>query len=251
MRGQGKREQKRARRRGVGLLAACGLILLLSSGCSSKLPGFPVVQDDRPPTVIIARPPSGVRVRAGQVVEIQSTATDDHGVVRVELFVDGERVRTDAPPEQLPQLSYSLVQRWRPEKAGNVTVKVIAYDTAGQSSPPAAITVEVIGAPASPTVTVSPSPAPSPVAPTPTASQKPLISGTVAVRALNVRAGPGTAFPVVEHLRLGDSVMALARTSQGDWVQVRLSDGRTGWVATRYLEWSGNIGTLPVWQPGE
>lgn len=251
MRGRRKIKRKRARRRGASLLAVCGLVWLLSSGCGSELPGFPAAQDDRPPTVIIARPPSGVRVPAGQVVEIQSTATDDHGVVRVELFVDGERVRADAPPEQLPQLSYSLVQRWRPETTGNVTIKVIAYDTAGQPSLPAAITVEVIGAPASPTVTVSPSPVPSPVAPTPSASQGPLISGTVAVRALNVRAGPGTAFPVVEHLRLGDNVTALARTSQGDWVHVRLSDGRTGWVATRYLEWSGDIGTLPVWQPGE
>ena len=231
-----------------------GVFLLFLVGCESLSLPAPEAQADRPPTVIITRPPSGVRVPAGQVVEIQSTATDDRGVVRVELQANGQPVRADSPPEQLPQLSYTVVQRWRPQAPGEVVIKVIAYDTAGQASSPAAITVEVVGPAAKPTSTAAPRETTFPATFTPTPSPtvvSEVVSGTVTVGALNVRAGPGTAFAVVERLRQGDTVVGLARTQRGDWVQVRLPDGRTGWVSARYLKWSQDLTTLPLWQPGQ
>ncbi|MDQ7029980.1 MAG: SH3 domain-containing protein [Ardenticatenia bacterium] len=203
---------------------------------------------DRPPKVIITRPPSGVRVPAGQVLEVQSTATDDRGVVRVELFAGDRRLRSDVPPEQVPQFSFTVVQRWVPDTPGEVIVKVVAFDTAGQQSPVAAVLVEVVGPPPTPPPTPRPTTPSAPPA-TPTATGQEGLTGTVVARALNVRAGPSTAFAVVHRLRFGDPVVAVARNDQGDWVLIRISGERTGWVAARYLEWQRDVSTLPVWSP--
>ncbi|GEM_PF-6285148 len=240
--------RKRPPARLIGLVA--GMMVVVLVACQGGLSAA-LGQGDRPPTVIITRPPSGVRVPAGQVLEVQSTSTDDRGVVRVELFVGDRRLRSDTPPEQLPQVSFTVIQRWTPETPGEAILKVVAYDTAGQRSPVAAVLVEVVGQAPTPTPPVlSPSPSP-PSAPSPTPARAPQeeLSGTVVVRALNVRRGPGTSFAVVSRLRFGDPVVAVARNAQGDWVLVRLTGDRTGWVAARYLEWQRDVDTLPVWSP--
>lgn len=103
-------------------------------------------------SAVINSPPSGTTVTVGEVVEITSTATADAGVARVELSVNGQMVRTDAPPGATPE-SFSVVQTWTPVAAGTVTVSVVAYDTEGAASEAATIslTVEVGVAAAMPT----------------------------------------------------------------------------------------------------
>ena len=56
--------------------------------------------------------------------------------------------------------------------------------------------------------------------------------------ALNVRAGPGTAEPVLDSLPRGAVAEGTGRTElvDGDlWVELRLSDGATGWASARFL----------------
>ena len=48
---------------------------------------------------------------------------------------------------------------------------------------------------------------------------------------LNVRTGPGTAYPKTGLLRKGDKVVVTGRTKAGDWLAVTLADGTTGWVS--------------------
>ncbi|MBT9281309.1 MAG: SH3 domain-containing protein [Hydrogenibacillus schlegelii] len=50
-----------------------------------------------------------------------------------------------------------------------------------------------------------------------------------AVRDLNVRSGPGTDRPVIGRIQPGTRYPLL--DTAGDWRKIRLSDGRTGWVA--------------------
>jgi uncharacterized membrane protein YgcG len=50
---------------------------------------------------------------------------------------------------------------------------------------------------------------------------------------VNVREGAGTAYPVIARLTPNSPVTSLA--SSGDWTQVRLADGREGWVANFLL----------------
>jgi uncharacterized protein YgiM (DUF1202 family) len=50
---------------------------------------------------------------------------------------------------------------------------------------------------------------------------------------LNLRTGPGTQFRIVEGLQTGNGVEILKRTES--WTQVRLPDGKEGWIPAGYL----------------
>ncbi|HEY8487862.1 MAG TPA: N-acetylmuramoyl-L-alanine amidase [Thermaerobacter sp.] len=50
---------------------------------------------------------------------------------------------------------------------------------------------------------------------------------------LNLRAGPGTEFEVID--RIPQATVVTLRTKQGGWFEVQAPSGRTGWVAGEYL----------------
>lgn len=63
---------------------------------------------------------------------------------------------------------------------------------------------------------------------------------------INVRSGPGTAFPVIGVLVVGEQVPALGRTPGGDWVKVVYPGAPegTGWVFSPYVRLV--YGELPI-----
>ena len=79
---------------------------------------------------------------------------------------------------------------------------------------------------ATPTVTPTPSPTPPPT-PTPTAtSASPTVSIT---RAMNVRAGPGTNYPIVGQASPGDQFPISGKNPAGGWWQI-IYGGQYAWV---------------------
>lgn len=65
-------------------------------------------------------------------------------------------------------------------------------------------------------------------------------------QSINVRAGAGTEYGVLGTLPPDQPIEALAQTSDGTWVQVRLNDGTTGWVAASLVVVQGaSISDLP------
>lgn len=58
--------------------------------------------------------------------------------------------------------------------------------------------------------------------------------GRVNADRLNLRDGAGTQFAVIGAALRGDAVAVLEESD--DWLRVRLADGRTGWVAAKYVE---------------
>jgi len=81
-----------------------------------------------------------------------------------------------------------------------------------------------------------PPPTPAPVAAQPAAEAAPAPAPeTVRVTGskLNVRASPTTAAASVARVKKGDQLAVLGR--DGEWVQVKLADGTTGWVSGRYV----------------
>lgn len=60
-----------------------------------------------------------------------------------------------------------------------------------------------------------------------------------------VRKGPGTEFPILRRLPAGTKVTVLAW--HNEWYQIKLSDGKTGWIA----EWLLDGSNLPSPQPRE
>ncbi|MCL4836211.1 MAG: PD40 domain-containing protein [Caldilineaceae bacterium] len=70
-------------------------------------------------------------------------------------------------------------------------------------------------------------------------------SGLVLAEGLNVRAGPGTDFPVIGAFAQNERVTLLARNEAGDWVEIALPGG-SGWVYAPLLQPDSPVTDLPV-----
>jgi uncharacterized protein YraI len=62
---------------------------------------------------------------------------------------------------------------------------------------------------------------------------------------VNVREGPGQAYPVIGRLDGGKSLPIVGRSADGAWWQVRL-DGRLGWVARQVVLATGDADAAPI-----
>ena len=96
------------------------------------------------PIVQIDSPASNARIPVGQEIEIKSTAKDKTFIQRVELYVNDDLIQKDAPPIPKGQMTFTVLQRWVPTEAGQVKLYVLAYDSQGKASYPAAIMLEVM-----------------------------------------------------------------------------------------------------------
>ncbi len=94
------------------------------------------------PTIILSSPPHGSQFREGEDVAFQSVASDDKGVTRVELVIDGIVVRTDSAPGPQGQPTFTLVQTWKATQ-GTHAISVRAYNASSVPSDPAAISITV------------------------------------------------------------------------------------------------------------
>jgi hypothetical protein len=201
------------------------------------------------PIVSITAPENGSSFSVGQEVEIAFSAADVKGVSQVELSIDTQpiRIQTVEPPVN----SFVGSQSWTPETPGSHSVDLRAFNVDGDVSDSVQITI-IINAPVAealptetstpeptPTVPVVP-PTPTSVPPTPTATtesveeptseNKPVVTALVG---LNVRAGPGTDYPVVGRLAEGDTAEIVGRNDLATWWQIVFSSniGDRAWVA--------------------
>ena len=81
---------------------------------------------------------------------------------------------------------------------------------------------------------------------TPAANPK---STTPMVRAtlpMNVRSGPGVTYPIIGALEDGKEATITAKNPAGDWWEVQLENGGTGWVYGQLVETSGDAGAIAV-----
>ncbi len=251
----------------------CGLFLV---GCQLFAEEMPI---NEPPLVQIISPASNARIPTGKEVEIKSVATDESFIERIELYVNDDLIRIDSPPIKGGQVTFTVLQRWVPIRAGEVRVRVVAYDADGAISHPVGITLEAVGetlaelqptkvptataiaslTPVStPTSTPTlppppPPPSPSPPPPTPpppppTATPIRQIEGRVTnFGPLNVRNGPNTSTAQLGWLNPNDFVLGIARNQAGNWAKIRYgADNREGWVFAQRVRWSSDFKALPV-----
>ena len=116
--------------------------------------------------------------------------------------------------------------------------------------------------------TVSPTATPSPIPPSPTAAptatpttepptatpEQPTITPTpepqqpraIADSDVNLRGGPGKAYPTVGKLLAGQEVEILGRNVSGDWWQLAWPGGKQAWVAGTVVQILGPIDTVAV-----
>ncbi len=136
-----------------------------------------------------------------------------------------------------------------------------ALDSA-EKAPAALPTVAVI--PLEPTAEVTPdgpaeeSGAGSASEPLPTSTQEPVsvelaptatvisVPRVVASTSMNVRSGPGTAYPIVDAIGSGEGADIVAKNAQSDWWQVKLTGDQLGWVFGQLVETSGDVQAIAV-----
>jgi hypothetical protein len=95
--------------------------------------------------------------------------------------------------------------------------------------------------------TYTPSPTPTPeFTPTPEATPTPVTAELAVTSAtLNVRSGPGTAYPRVGQARRGETYTITGRTEAGDWWQVSY-DGKPAWLSGDLVTVSGPVDSVAM-----
>lgn len=127
------------------------------------------------PKVTIQAPATGAQFHEGDDVTVQSISTDNTGVVRVELLVDGTVVRADAPPIAAGQTSFTLAQKWK-TTAGTHTLSVRAFNASGGASELALVTITVTSAVTeAPTISIILPTVPAPLGSSPVPSLLPTV----------------------------------------------------------------------------
>jgi hypothetical protein len=227
---------------------------------------------DRPTIAINQAPVAGTVLPVNQSVTIQATAAAASGVVRLELWVNGQLVEQVESPLSQSATSMASAFRWTAEAPGEYTLQLRAYTEDGQMAEITAASLTVVGetptptqvpATATPTITPLPSTATPTFTPAPTVTDTPLPTMTpipatppppllrVGVPLLNVRVGPGTGYSQVGALQQGDEVVIVSRALVGEeqWWRVEFAPapGGTAWVSgnTAYVT-VNNTGTVPV-----
>jgi hypothetical protein len=94
------------------------------------------------PTVQILAPSYGASFVQGETVAVQSLSSDNSGIARVELYVDGQLANTKLAPSAQGEKQFTIVQEWRATGLGAHTIVVRAFNTAnvsGETSFPIAV----------------------------------------------------------------------------------------------------------------
>jgi LysM repeat protein len=89
------------------------------------------------PTVLIDSPSHGEEVVIGTAVQVFATGTDPGKIARMELWVDGQLVQSQASALPDGTSPFPIIALWIPDTPGNHTIVVRAYnmdDVSGQAS---------------------------------------------------------------------------------------------------------------------
>lgn len=106
------------------LAVACCLAVVV--GGAAYLFYVPAVEAS--PVVLIGSPGQGDRVQVGEAALVRAVARDETGVVRVELWVDGELLESQGSTLAEGTSPFPLVTRWEPSSPGAHTLAVRAFN---------------------------------------------------------------------------------------------------------------------------
>jgi hypothetical protein len=100
----------------------------------------------------------------------------------------------------------------------------------------------------------TPTPSDTPETPTPSNTPPPTatppITGIIAsIQSVNIREGPGVAFGAFEALNPGTGVLVLGQNEDGSWINIRLDDGREGWISSTLLRLRETTTPVPTFTP--
>ena len=135
------------------------------------------------------------------------------------------------------------------EALGARSAKLVAYlEPTPTAVPPTPVPSPVPPSPTEPPTAIpatEPPPA-TPEPPTVTPTAEPQTPRVVADGDVNLRGGPGKAYPVAGKLLAGQEAEILGRNASGDWWQLAWPGGKQAWVAGTVVQILGPIDTVAV-----
>ncbi len=221
----------------------------------------PASETAAPQVAINQAPAQNSQVMLNHSVTVQATAFAAGGVSRLELWVNDQRVDSVKSPVNQSATSMTATFEWIASTTGPHVLDIHAYSESGQLTVTQAARITVIGGtetatilpllvetptptvtslPPSPTLTFTPPPTETPIPETPTPTPPPTATPaaatlTVSAGLLNVRAGPGTQYPVLGGLpqRATANVVGQATAVDGIWWQIEFAPAPNGlgWVS--------------------
>src|SRR5690606_955936 len=192
------------------------------------------------PVVTILSPQNGSEVILNEQLLVSASATDSVGVTRVQMYADGQIVKTVSSETSGGDPSLSVLLDYKPTQTGSLELQVIAYRGA-VASEPAEITVTVRQSQAQVTATQY----------VPPANNVPIINPNdptcrvLVNTGLNFRTGPGVVYPRISVLSAGTVAPIVGRLPDNSWWQLRVGV-TTGWVSAGYTTQYGNCFSVPV-----
>lgn len=239
------------------------LLAFLALSCSEEMDGRPRAWIDFPR--------DGMHVPVGTSVKVVSHVFALDGVAEVVLSVNGEAYRRDVPVE--PGAEFTEVsQEWIPAEAGIYTLQVRVYDTLGEYSNPATISIQVgdmvVAEPIevdpatdtpTPVISLTPTLTFTPVveeAEPETVEEEPVIEEVAAcpptataLTSANCRSGPGTAYTITGSLGESQSATVVGRLADNSWwVIQRPGSSSTCWVWSDLVELDNYACDIPIYE---
>lgn len=202
------------------VLAACNL--------RSDDPGEPTataapVDPSSRPVVTILSPEDGAEVIVRQTVLISASASDGVGITQVQLYANGDLVRTVSSEAAGGDRQKNVLLDYIPRSEGEVTIEVIAR-RGTVSSEPAQITLNVRSTIDQITATPQTNPDVPVIDP-----NDPTCRALTNV-GLNFRTGPGTNYNIITTFTSGTLLPVIGRLGNNSWYQVQSGSTR-GWVS--------------------
>ncbi len=223
-----------SRRCGRQVGIALALLILLSSLACNLVGGGPAATPARAPTVVpegrpqvvVLWPPSGSEFVVRSEVTVRVNATDSVGITRLELRSATAMLSSVPSPERNGQQVMDAILSWTPTRAGQHDLEVVAYRRNVASEPvPLTLIIrqrraDVLATP----VPFGAEPAAAPAEPG-TACQVRVNIGN-----LRYRSGPGTTYPVLGLLDLGEVLAVTGQNAARTWYRINRG-GQVAWVS--------------------
>lgn len=228
-----------------GLLSGCNLG---NAGEPTPAPLTSEPQEAGRPQVTITAPSTGDEFIVDEQLFVRAQATDALGVTRVQLFANGQIVKTVSSESLEGQQALDATLDYTPRSAGQVTLRVLAFRNA-IASEPSEIVIDVVEDRDDIVVTTRPDTGSGSGGSG--GSGGPVIPDDGVCRALtnvglNMRTQPTTTRDnIITTLASGTLAPIIARLGNNTWWKLSFN-GRVGWVAAEFTTIYGNCQSVPI-----
>ncbi|MDW8292189.1 MAG: SH3 domain-containing protein [Anaerolineae bacterium] len=207
-----------------------------------------------PPSAIITAPPQNAQFFLGEDVRIEGQVTGAN-VRQAEVYINNFKFAVIDQPVAPNTFVVDVTWPSSTGQAGTAVIQIKGVDSNGN----VIVVSDALFIMLLPEAT-TPAPPPAPVqtttpesnAPATTPTPAPVLASPLPENGFaNVRAQPSTDARLLGRITMGQSVMVIGKTADGQWYLVNFAaapDGR-GWVAARVVNLSGDANALPIVDP--